>query len=105
MLAEEVGRGGERSHRKVAKPPVFNGKAGKVLGFMTACKLYIRVRMMGMMVEEQVQWVLLFVQGGLVDIWKENVLEDLEERVLEYKSVGEFWQPSRKSLEEERKSQ
>ena len=25
-----------------------------------------------------------------MDIWKENVLEDLEERELEYKSVGEF---------------
>jgi len=26
----------------------------------------------------------------LSDIWKENVLEDLEERVIEYESVGEF---------------
>jgi len=30
------------------------------------------------------------VQGGLADIWKKNVLEDLEEKVLEYESVGEF---------------
>jgi len=90
LLAEGVGRGGERLHRKVAKPPVFNREAVKVLGSVTACKLYIKVRMMGVMVEEQVQWVLLFVQEGLADIWKENMLEDLEERVLEYKSVGEF---------------
>ena len=34
--------------------------------------------------------MLSFVQGGSADIWKENVLEDLEERVLEYESVGEF---------------
>jgi len=34
--------------------------------------------------------MLLYVQGGLVDIWKENVLEDLEERELEYKLVEEF---------------
>jgi len=41
-------------------------------------------------VEEQVQWVLSFIQEGSADVWKENVLEDLEEGVLEYESVGEF---------------
>ena len=34
--------------------------------------------------------MLLFVQGGSADIWKENVLEDLEEGVIEYESVGKF---------------
>ena len=41
-------------------------------------------------VEEQIQWVLSYVQGGLVDIWKENILEDLERGLLEYKMVGKF---------------
>ena len=40
--------------------------------------------------EEQIQWVLSYVQRGSADIWKENMLEDLEEGLLEYKSVGEF---------------
>ena len=31
-----------------------------------------------------------YVQGGSADIWKENILEDLEEVLLEYESVGEF---------------
>jgi len=30
------------------------------------------------------------MQEGLVDVWKENVLEDLKEETLEYESVGEF---------------
>ena len=30
------------------------------------------------------------MQGELANIWKENVLEDLEEEVIEYKLVGEF---------------
>jgi len=30
------------------------------------------------------------VQGGLADIWKENILEDLETEKVEYKSAGEF---------------
>ena len=29
-------------------------------------------------------------QGGLADIWKKNILEDLEEEELEHESVGEF---------------
>ena len=41
-------------------------------------------------VEEQIQWVLLYVQEGSADVWKENVLEELEKEELEYESVGEF---------------
>ena len=48
------------------------------------------MKMREVAVEEQIQWVLLYVQGGLADIWKENVLEKLEEEILEYESVGEF---------------
>ena len=41
-----IERGGERFHREVAKLPVFSGETRKILGFMTACKLYIKARMM-----------------------------------------------------------
>ena len=34
--------------------------------------------------------MLSYVQGGSADIWKENVLEDLERGLLEYETVGEF---------------
>jgi len=38
------------------------------------------------------------VQGGLVDIWKKNMLEDLKRRLLEYEIVGEFSVEIRKEL-------
>jgi len=41
-------------------------------------------------VEEQIQWVLSYVQGGAADLWKENVLEKLEAGELEFETVGEF---------------
>ena len=41
-------------------------------------------------VEEQIQWILSYVQGRLADIQKENILEDLEGGLLEYDTVGEF---------------
>jgi len=64
--------GGERgamgsnmgSHMEVAKPAIFNGEAGRVGGFITACRLYI--------------------------IWKENMMDELESGEAEYESVEEF---------------
>ena len=41
-------------------------------------------------VEEQIQWVLSYVQRGLADIWKKNIMKNLENEELEYITVGEF---------------
>jgi len=52
LLAGRVGRERERSHREVAKSPVFGRETGKVSGFVIACKLYIKARMMEATVEK-----------------------------------------------------
>ena len=43
------------SHTEVVKPAIFNGETAKVEGFIMACRLFIRMKMRGMTVEEQVQ--------------------------------------------------
>ena len=85
---------------EVVRPQVFDGTSSKISGFVTVYKLYIRMKIREIAVEEQIQWVLLYVQEGSVDIWKENTLEDLEKRLLEYEMVGEFLVDIRKEFVE-----
>jgi len=85
--SREVGR--ERGI-EVAKSQIFDGTLSKVAGFITACKLYIRMRMREEPVEGQVQWILLYVQRGTADVWKENIMEELKAGELEYETVEEF---------------
>jgi len=50
-----------RPHVEVAKPAIFNGEAGKVGGFVTTCRLYLKMKMREVTVEEQVFWILSYV--------------------------------------------
>jgi len=63
-----------------------------------ACRLYIRIKIRRMTVEEQIQWILSYVQGESADVWKDNVLEDLEVGLLEYKTAEEFLVEIRKEF-------
>ena len=106
LLAAQGGVGGggagtgsnAGTHMEVAKLAIFNGEAGKVGGFITVCRLYIKMRLRGNTVEEQIQWVLTYVQGGSADVWKENIMEELEAGEVEYESVEEFFTILRKEF-------
>ena len=91
-------RGSTGSKVEVATLAIFNGEAAKVGGFITACRLFVRMKLRRATVEEQVQWVLSYVQGGSADVWKENVMEELEAGEVEYESVEEFFTTLKKEF-------
>ena len=99
-VAEEVPWPNTESNVDMAKPPTFNREVGKVSYFLIAYRLYIRMRIREAIVEEQVQWVLSYIQKESADIWKENIIEDLERQLLNYKAVGEFSADLKKEFRE-----
>ena len=83
---------------EVAKLAIFNGEAGRVGGFIMACRLYIKIKLRGNRVEEQIQWVLTYVQGGSAAVWKENMMDELESGEMEYETVEDFLTSLRKEF-------
>ena len=48
------------------------------------------LKMKNTLVEEQIQQVLLYVQEGLADIWRKNILKDLVTGELKFSIFGDF---------------
>jgi len=94
---------------EVAAPPKFDGSREVVMGFINACRLYAEARLEGVNEKEKISWVLSYVQGRAAEVWKDNVLDEIEkgsevstmkelfEKIME--EFGEFDEESRKSDE------
>ena len=46
---------------EVAKLPIFSKEAKNVAESITVCKLFLKMKMRGAVIEVQIQWVLLYV--------------------------------------------
>jgi len=86
MLLQQQG-----SRVEVARPQVFSGKMEEVSAFVNTAQLYIRMKMTEEVVATQVVWVLLYVQGGIAEAWKDNLLDELAKEESEMESAEQLF--------------
>jgi len=95
------------SRVEVTKPQVFGEKMEEVSAFIYAAHLYLRMKMTDEAATTQVAWVLSYVQGGVAEAWKDNLLDELAKGESEVDTVEKLFTKIRnnfrKMLEEERK--
>ena len=95
------------SRVEVARPQVFSGRMEEVSAFINAARLYIRMKMTEEAAATQMAWVLLYVQGGIAEAWKDNLLDKLAKGESEVESAEQLFTKIRNDFgetsEEERK--
>jgi len=79
----------------------------EVSTFINVACIYIRMKRTEEAVTTQVAWVLSYVQGGVAEAWKDNLMDKLAKGELEVESVEQLFTKIRNDfeemLEEERK--
>jgi len=102
MLLQQQG-----SRVEVAKPQVFSGRMEEVSAFINTARLYIRMKMTEEAAATQMAWVLSYMQGGIAEAWKDNLLDELAKRESEVESAEQLFAKIRDDFgeisEEERK--
>ena len=95
------------SRIEVTRSQVFSGKMEEVSAFINAARLYIRMKMTKEAATTQVAWVLSYVQGGIAEAWKDNLMDKLAKRESEVETVEQLFSKIRNDFgetsEEERK--
>jgi len=79
----------------------------EVSAFINAAQIYIRMKMMEEAATTQVAWVLSYVQGGVAEAWKDNLMDESAKGESEVETAEQLFSKIRndfgKTSEEERK--
>ena len=88
------------SRIEVAKPQVFGGKMEKVSTFINGLCLYLRMKITDEAATTQVAWVLSYVQKGVAEAWKDNLLDELAKGESEMDTVEKLFTKIRNNFGE-----
>ena len=102
MLLQQQG-----SRVEAARPQVFDGRMEDVSAFINAACIYIRIKITEEAAMTQVAWVLSYVQEGIAEAQKDNLMDELAKGESEVEIVEQLFSKIRndfgETLEEERK--
>jgi len=85
---------------EVTKPPLFSGKIEKVRAFVNIACLYLRMKMIEESESTKMAWVLFYIQGGVVEAWKDNLLDKLSKGESQVKTAEELFSKMRNKFGE-----
>jgi len=85
---------------EVAAPPKFDSNREGVVGFVNACQLYANARLEGVDNKGRISWVLFYMQGGVAEVWKDNMLEKISKGTSDVENINELFKKIREEFGE-----
>jgi len=93
----------------MAKPPTFAEKMEDMSAFINTSQLYLSIKMTGELKTTKIAWMLSYVQRGVVEAWKNNILDELSQEISEVSTATKLFAKMRnefeKTAEEEKKTE
>ena len=88
---------------KVRTPQIFDGTSSRVSEFMEECRRYIKEKMKGEKMEDQIYWIISYIQGRLTDEQKKRIVDKIFENKQKDRHVEEILQEIEKEFERKKK--
>jgi len=85
---------------EVTAPSKFNGSREAVVGFVNTCHLYTKAMLGGVDNKEKISWVFSYIQGGVAEVWKDNILDEIEKGTSEVETMEELFEKIREEFGE-----
>ena len=70
------------------------------MGFVNACRLYAEARLGRVNKKEKISWVLSYVQGGVAEVWKDNVLDEIKKGTSDVDTMDDLFKKIREEFGE-----
>ena len=70
------------------------------MGFVNACQLYANARLEGVGNKGRISWVLFYMQGGVAEVWKDNMLEKISKGTSDVENINELFKKIREEFGE-----
>ena len=67
---------------------------------MNTCHLYTKAMLGGVDNKEKISWVFSYIQGGVAEVWKDNILDEIEKGTSEVETMEELFEKIREEFGE-----